>query len=28
VAAASWFLDPENYEQKIQCLSPWFFDEV
>ncbi len=28
VAAASWFLDPENYERKIQCLSPWFFDEV
>tara|TARA_Y100001978_G_C23687401_1_gene432740 strand:- start:597 stop:1658 length:1062 start_codon:yes stop_codon:yes gene_type:complete len=28
VAAASWFLDPDNYEKKIQCLKPFLFDEV
>ncbi len=28
VAAATWFLYPESYEQKIQCLKPFFFSEV
>ena len=28
IAAATWFLDPANYEDKIQCLKPGFFDEV
>jgi glyceraldehyde-3-phosphate dehydrogenase (NAD(P)) len=28
VSAASWFLDPQDYETKIQCLMPYFFDEV
>jgi glyceraldehyde-3-phosphate dehydrogenase (NAD(P)) len=28
VAAASWFLDPKQYEDRIQCLKPYFFDEV
>jgi glyceraldehyde-3-phosphate dehydrogenase (NAD(P)) len=28
VAAATWMLDPETYERRIQCLRPWFFDEV
>ena len=28
VAATCWFLDPRTYEEKIQCLKPYFFDEV
>jgi glyceraldehyde-3-phosphate dehydrogenase (NAD(P)) len=28
VAAATWFLYPENYEERIQCLKPYFYDEV
>ena len=28
VAATSWFLDPSNYEDKIQCLKPYLFSEV
>lgn len=28
VAAVCWYLDPKTYEQKIQCLKPYFFDEV
>jgi glyceraldehyde-3-phosphate dehydrogenase (NAD(P)) len=28
VAAACWFLDPETYEKRIQCLAQYFFDEV
>ena len=28
VSAASWFLDPSNYEEKIQCLKPYLFKEV
>jgi glyceraldehyde-3-phosphate dehydrogenase (NAD(P)) len=28
VAAASWFLDPEKYDERVQCLRPYFFDEV
>jgi glyceraldehyde-3-phosphate dehydrogenase/erythrose-4-phosphate dehydrogenase len=28
VAAATWFLYPEDYEKRIQCLKPYFYDEV
>lgn len=28
VAATCWYLDPKSYEDKIQCLKPYFFDEV
>lgn len=28
VSAATWFLYPEDYEQRIQCLKPYFYDEV
>jgi glyceraldehyde-3-phosphate dehydrogenase (NAD(P)) len=28
VAAATWFMYPDSYEKKIQCLKPYFFDEV
>ena len=28
IAATEWFLYPHSYEDKIQCLSPFFFDEV
>ena len=28
VAAATWFMYPETYEDKIQCLVPYFFQEV
>jgi glyceraldehyde-3-phosphate dehydrogenase (NAD(P)) len=28
VAAASWLLDPEKYNERVQCLRPYFFDEV
>jgi glyceraldehyde-3-phosphate dehydrogenase (NAD(P)) len=28
VAAASWLLDPSTYEDRIQCLRPYFFKEV
>ena len=28
VAAASWFLYPDDYEDRIQCLQPFFVDEV
>jgi glyceraldehyde-3-phosphate dehydrogenase (NAD(P)) len=28
VAAASWHLDPKGYEERIQCLRPYFFQEV
>jgi len=28
VAAACWYLDPKTYEDRIQCLKPYFFDEV
>jgi glyceraldehyde-3-phosphate dehydrogenase (NAD(P)) len=27
-AATAWFLDPENYDERVQCLQPFFFDEV
>ncbi len=28
VAATCWFLNPENYIDKIKCLSPFLFNEV
>jgi glyceraldehyde-3-phosphate dehydrogenase (NAD(P)) len=28
VSAAAWILDPKNYESRIQCLKPFFFEEV
>jgi glyceraldehyde-3-phosphate dehydrogenase (NAD(P)) len=28
VAAATWFLYPRDYEERIQCLAPWFYKEV
>jgi hypothetical protein len=28
VSAATWFLSPKDYETRIQCLRPYFFDEV
>lgn len=28
VAGAAWFMDPANYEDRIQCLKPYFFEEV
>ena len=28
IAITEWFLYPHSYEDKIQCLGPYFFDEV
>ena len=28
ISITEWFLYPHSYENKIQCLSPFFFDEV
>ena len=28
IAAATWFLYPENYEERIQCMREFFHDEV
>ncbi|MCA8940085.1 MAG: hypothetical protein KDB07_09760 [Planctomycetes bacterium] len=28
VAGAMWLIDPQNYEERIQCLSRYFFPEV
>ena len=28
IAISEWFLYPNSYESKIQCLKPFFFDEV
>ncbi len=28
IAAAAWFLDPERAESRLQCLTPYLFDEV
>ncbi len=28
VSAATWFLYPDDYEDRIQCLKPYFFSEV
>ncbi|MFC1833856.1 hypothetical protein ACFL2Q_03865 [Thermodesulfobacteriota bacterium] len=27
-SAVTWFLHPEDYEDRIQCLKPYFFEEV
>lgn len=28
ISATAFFLHPEDYEKRIQCLKPYFFDEV
>ncbi|MCA8916750.1 MAG: hypothetical protein KDB90_15260 [Planctomycetes bacterium] len=28
LSAATWLLDPKGYEERIQCLKPYFFTEV
>ncbi len=28
ISAALWFIDPATYEKKLDCLKPFFFDEV
>lgn len=28
VAAATWFLHPDDYEERVQCLTQFFVDEV
>ncbi len=28
VAAAGWFINPDDYKEKIQCLKEYFFDEI
>ena len=28
ISITEWFLFPHSYQNKIQCLSPYFFDEV
>ena len=28
ISIAEWFMYPNSYEEKIQCLKPYFFDEV
>ena len=28
IAAAMWFLNPKDYEERIQVLKPFFYDEV
>tara|TARA_Y100001968_G_C19349768_1_gene714003 strand:+ start:14 stop:1075 length:1062 start_codon:yes stop_codon:yes gene_type:complete len=28
VSATSWFLNPDKYDEKIQCLKPFLFQEV
>ncbi|HZN56140.1 MAG TPA: hypothetical protein VFB67_12550 [Candidatus Polarisedimenticolaceae bacterium] len=28
IAGATWFLDPKGYVDRVQCLKPYFFDEV
>jgi glyceraldehyde-3-phosphate dehydrogenase (NAD(P)) len=28
VSAATWFLYPDDYEDRIQCVRPYFYDEV
>jgi len=28
IAATLWFLDPETYEDKVQFLKPYFYDEI
>ena len=28
ISAATWFLYPDDYEDRVQCLKPFFYDEV
>ncbi len=28
ISAATWFLYPDDYEDRVQCLKPYLFDEV
>ena len=28
VSAATWLLYPDDYEERVQCLQPYFYDEV
>ncbi len=28
IAAATWFLYPDDYEERVQCLKQFFYDEV
>jgi glyceraldehyde-3-phosphate dehydrogenase (NAD(P)) len=28
VAAAEWFLYPQDWQEKIKCLSPYLFEEI
>ena len=28
ISAACWFLDPKTYNDRVQCLKPYFYDEV
>jgi glyceraldehyde-3-phosphate dehydrogenase (NAD(P)) len=28
VAAATWFVSPESYEEKLACLKDSIFDEI
>ena len=28
ISIAEWFMYPNSYEEKIQCLKPYFSDEV
>jgi glyceraldehyde-3-phosphate dehydrogenase (NAD(P)) len=28
LSAATWLLYPDDYEERIQCLRPFFYDEV
>jgi glyceraldehyde-3-phosphate dehydrogenase (NAD(P)) len=28
VAAATWFVSPESYEEKLTCLKDSIFDEI
>jgi glyceraldehyde-3-phosphate dehydrogenase (NAD(P)) len=28
LAATTWFLYPDDYEDRIQCIKPYFHDEV
>lgn len=28
ISAATWFLYPDDYEDRVQCLTPLFYDEV
>jgi glyceraldehyde-3-phosphate dehydrogenase (NAD(P)) len=28
ISAATWLLYPDDYEDRIQCVKPYFYDEV